>query len=136
MVTNADSLKTLSQTKMNLMALASLSGIDRLYKYVAFLDVNNIERLWNGARFLPETVKYMHPRHLHASNAMLCNMQHESRAVHIVTDGSCYRNPGGASGCAAIVHYPDHMGCEDEQIVDFGCPESPKKYVSSELLSR
>ena len=30
----------------------------------------------------------------------------------------------GRSGCAAIVHYPDHLDREDEQIVDFGCDES------------
>jgi ribonuclease HI len=45
-------------------------------------------------------------------------------AIHIYTDGSCYKNPGGESGCAAIVHYPDDIGLEDQQIVDFGCSES------------
>jgi ribonuclease HI len=48
----------------------------------------------------------------------------DPRAVHISTDGSCYWNPGGKSGWAAIVHYPDHLDREDEQIVDFGCEES------------
>ncbi len=48
----------------------------------------------------------------------------DPRAIHIHTDGSCYKNPGGESGCAAIVHYPDHLGREDERIVDFGCGES------------
>jgi ribonuclease HI len=46
----------------------------------------------------------------------------DPRAIHIYTDGSCYRNPGGESGCAAIVRFPD--GRPDEQIVDFGCNES------------
>src|SRR5579862_1784588 len=48
----------------------------------------------------------------------------DPRAIHIYTDGSCYKNPGGQSGCAAIVHFPDHLGLSDEQIVDFGCEES------------
>jgi ribonuclease HI len=48
----------------------------------------------------------------------------DPRAVHIYTDGSCYRNPGGSSGCAAIVQYPEHLGRGDEQILDFGCAES------------
>ena len=51
-------------------------------------------------------------------------MPPDPRAIHISTDGSCYKNPGGRSGCAAIVHYPDHLDREDEQIVDFGCKES------------
>src|SRR5271166_6254334 len=51
-------------------------------------------------------------------------MPPDPRAIHISTDGSCYENPGGRSGCAAIVHYPDHLDREDEQIVDFGCDES------------
>lgn len=48
----------------------------------------------------------------------------DPRAIHIYTDGSCYNNPGGRSGCAAIVHYPEHLSREDEQILDFGCAES------------
>jgi ribonuclease HI len=48
----------------------------------------------------------------------------DPRAIHIYTDGSCYRNPGGEAGCAAIVHYPDSLHLADEQIVDFGCAES------------
>ena len=51
-------------------------------------------------------------------------MPPDPHAIHISTDGSCYKNPGGRSGCAAIVHYPDHLNREDEQIVDFGCEES------------
>ena len=48
----------------------------------------------------------------------------DPRAIHVYTDGSCYKNPGGSSGCAAIVHFPDHLGRQDEPIVDFGCAES------------
>jgi ribonuclease HI len=48
----------------------------------------------------------------------------DPRAIHIQTDGSCYKNPGGKSGCAAVVHYPENLGRKDEQIVDFGCAES------------
>ncbi len=48
----------------------------------------------------------------------------DPRAIHIRTDGSCYKNPGGQSGCAATIHYPDHVNRPDEQIVDFGCAES------------
>lgn len=57
----------------------------------------------------------------------------DPRAVHIYTDGSCYRNPGGSSGCAAIVQYPEHLGRDDEQIVDFGCSESSNNRM--ELLA-
>ena len=48
----------------------------------------------------------------------------DPRAIHIYTDGSCYKNPGGDSGCAAIVHFPEHLDRPKEQIVDFGCGES------------
>ena len=51
-------------------------------------------------------------------------MQLDPHAVHIYTDGSCCRNPGGIAGCAAIVVYPDRLKREGEQIVDFGCAES------------
>jgi ribonuclease HI len=47
----------------------------------------------------------------------------DQRAIQIHTDGSCYKNPGGISGCAAYVRYPD-VGLPEEQIVDFGCGES------------
>jgi ribonuclease HI len=47
----------------------------------------------------------------------------DHRAIQIHTDGSCYKNPGGISGCAAYVRYPD-VGLPEEQIVDFGCDES------------
>lgn len=48
----------------------------------------------------------------------------DPRAIQIQTDGSCYKNPGGDSGCAAIVRFPEHLNLSDEQIVDFGCNES------------
>ncbi len=48
----------------------------------------------------------------------------DPRALQIYTDGSCYKNPGGHSGCAAIVRFPEHLNQPDEQIVDFGCDES------------
>jgi ribonuclease HI len=48
----------------------------------------------------------------------------DPRAIHIHADGSCYKNPGGQSGCAAIVQYPEHLNWENERIVDFGCGES------------
>jgi len=48
----------------------------------------------------------------------------DPRAIHIHVDGSCYRNPGGVAGCAAIVCYPDNLRLPDEQIVDYGCSES------------
>lgn len=48
----------------------------------------------------------------------------DQRAIQIHTDGSCYKNPGGISGCAAYVRFPDHTGLLEEQIVDFGCGES------------
>jgi ribonuclease HI len=51
-------------------------------------------------------------------------MQLDPHAVHVYTDGSCYRNPGGSSGCAAIVQHPEHLGLDDVQIIDFGCSES------------
>jgi ribonuclease HI len=60
-------------------------------------------------------------------------MQLDPRALHIYTDGSCYRNPGGKSGCAAIVQYPEHLGRDDEQILDFGCSESSNNRM--ELLA-
>lgn len=51
-------------------------------------------------------------------------MQLDPRALHIRTDGSCYRERRMISGCAAIVEYPDHMNRDPEQILDFGCSES------------
>lgn len=48
----------------------------------------------------------------------------DPRAIQIHTDGSCYKNPGGESGCAAIVHFPESLNQPDEQIVDFGCAGS------------
>jgi ribonuclease HI len=57
-------------------------------------------------------------------DVQLGQMQLDPHAIQIYTDGSCYRNPGGASGCAAIVRYPDHINRDDEEILDFGCAES------------
>jgi ribonuclease HI len=51
-------------------------------------------------------------------------MSIDPHAIQIYADGSCYKNPGGESGCAAIVHYPDKLGLPDELIVDSGCSES------------
>src|SRR5208282_3103994 len=51
-------------------------------------------------------------------------MVFDPRAIQIRVDGSCYGNPGGQSGCAAVVRYPEHLGLRDEQIVDYGCGES------------
>jgi ribonuclease HI len=48
----------------------------------------------------------------------------DPRAIHIYTDGSCYKNPGGESGCAAIVHFPEQLDRPNEKIIDFGCAES------------
>lgn len=48
----------------------------------------------------------------------------DPHAVHIYTDGTCFRNPGGESGYAAIVEYPENLQLPDEQILDFGCSES------------
>ena len=48
----------------------------------------------------------------------------DHRAIQLHTDGSCYQNPGGDSGCAAFVVYPDHLNRPEEQVVDFGCEES------------
>ena len=47
----------------------------------------------------------------------------DQRAIQIHTDGSCYKNPGGISGCAAYVRYPD-VRMPEEQIFDFGCEKS------------
>jgi hypothetical protein len=60
-------------------------------------------------------------------------MAFDPRAIHIYTDGSCYKNPGGNAGCAAIVMYPDHLQRPDEQITDFGCAESSNQRM--ELLA-
>ncbi len=48
----------------------------------------------------------------------------DPRAIQIQVDGSCYCNPGGQSGCAAVVRYPEQLQLPDEQIVDYGCGES------------
>ncbi len=48
----------------------------------------------------------------------------DPHALHIYTDGSCLKNPGGRGGAAAFVEYPDHISREPEQIVNFGCAET------------
>ncbi|MFZ0638175.1 MAG: RNase H family protein [Candidatus Acidiferrales bacterium] len=48
----------------------------------------------------------------------------DPRAIQIEVDGSCYGNPGGQSGCAAVVRYPEQLQWADKQIVDYGCGES------------
>jgi hypothetical protein len=48
----------------------------------------------------------------------------DPHAIHIYADGSCYKNPGGNSGCAAIVEYPEHLDRDEELILDCGCAES------------
>jgi ribonuclease HI len=58
----------------------------------------------------------------------------DPHAIHIYTDGSCRRNPGGRGGAAAFVEYPDHLNLvEMEQIVDFGCVETSNNRM--ELLA-
>lgn len=44
----------------------------------------------------------------------------DPRALHIYTDGSCLKNPGGKGGAAAIAVYPDHLDHVEELIVDLG----------------
>ena len=51
-------------------------------------------------------------------------MQLDPHAIHVYTDGSCFKNPGGLSGCAADAYFPDHLQRDPEQIVEFGCSES------------
>jgi hypothetical protein len=60
----------------------------------------------------------------HAAKREVNALVLDPRAIHIYADGSCYENPGGDSGCAAIVRFPEHLDRSDEQIVDFGWGES------------
>jgi ribonuclease HI len=48
----------------------------------------------------------------------------DPHAMHIYTDGSCFENPGGRSGCAARAEFPDHLGRDEELLFSLG-------YVSS-----
>jgi len=48
----------------------------------------------------------------------------DPHAIHIYTDGSCYGNPGRKGGASAIVHFPDILSREDEEIINFGCNET------------
>lgn len=52
------------------------------------------------------------------------SMTLDPHAVHIFTDGSCFRNPGGPSGCAARAEFPEHLGREEELIFDLGYKSS------------
>jgi ribonuclease HI len=47
-------------------------------------------------------------------------MMLDPHAVHIYTDGSCFENPGGSSGCAARAEFPDHLGREEELLFNLG----------------
>jgi ribonuclease HI len=47
-------------------------------------------------------------------------MMLDPHAIHIYTDGSCFQNPGGPSGCAARAEFPDHLGREEELIFSLG----------------
>ena len=42
----------------------------------------------------------------------------DPRAIHIYTDGSCLKNPGGGGGAVAIAVYPEYLDREPEQVVD------------------
>jgi len=73
------------------------------------------------------------PANEYAAPAVLEHLPTRRAACATGTDGACYHNPGGSSGCAAIVRYPEHLGRDDEQIVDFGCSESSNNRM--ELLA-
>ena len=47
-------------------------------------------------------------------------MMLDPHALHIYTDGSCFENPGGSSGCAARAEFPDHVGREEELLFSLG----------------
>ena len=44
----------------------------------------------------------------------------DPHAIHIYTDGSCFQNPGGPSGCAARTEYPEQLGLDEELIFALG----------------
>jgi ribonuclease HI len=44
----------------------------------------------------------------------------DPHAIHIFTDGSCFENPGGSSGCASRAEFPDHLAREEEQLFTLG----------------
>jgi len=69
--------------------IAALKAATTIYNHLAFLDVSNIEHLWNGARCILETVKYMHPRHLRGSGAMLCNMPPHQTIAGTISNRGC-----------------------------------------------
>lgn len=44
----------------------------------------------------------------------------DPHAIQIYTDGSCFRNPGGPSGCAARAEFPDRFQRDEELIFSLG----------------
>jgi ribonuclease HI len=44
----------------------------------------------------------------------------DPHALHIYTDGSCFQNPGGPSGCAARAEFPDHLRRDEELLFELG----------------
>jgi ribonuclease HI len=51
-------------------------------------------------------------------------MSYDPHALKIFTDGSCFKNPGGNGGFAAIVEYPADHNREDEQLQEIGFHET------------
>lgn len=66
--------------------ITALKADTSIYKHMAFLDMSNIEHLWNGARSILETLKYMHSRNLHDISAMLCNIQLHQTIVGTISN--------------------------------------------------
>lgn len=51
-------------------------------------------------------------------------MSYDPHALKIYIDGSCFKNPGGNGGFAAIVEYPADHNREDEQLGEIGFHET------------
>jgi ribonuclease HI len=51
-------------------------------------------------------------------------MSFDPRALKIFIDGSCFNNPGGNGGFAAILEYPDDHSRENEHIEEIGFHET------------
>jgi ribonuclease HI len=51
-------------------------------------------------------------------------MSFDPHALKIYTDGSCFNNPGGNGGFAAIVEYPDDHSRDNEQLEEVGFHET------------
>ncbi len=51
-------------------------------------------------------------------------MSFDPHALKIYIDGSCFKNPGGNGGFAAIVEYPADRNREDEQLEEIGFHET------------